>query len=62
MISDEDFYGGRTGPLGKNFIFFLFFFFLDLIFFVIFDFKLYVFTSGAGCEIFFIKFFLNFFL
>ena len=25
MISDEDFYGGRTGPLEKFYLFFIFF-------------------------------------
>ena len=32
MISDEDFYGGRTGPLEK---FYLFFFYLFIFYFII---------------------------
>ena len=33
MISDEDFYGGRTGPLEKFYLFSYFFNFFYLIFF-----------------------------
>ena len=36
MISDEDFYGGRTGPLEKFYLFILFFIYL---FFLIFFFN-----------------------
>ena len=32
MISDEDFYGGRTGPLEKFYLFFIFFYFLFIYF------------------------------
>ena len=44
MISDEDFYGGRTGPL-ENFYLFIFFlnFFFILIFFFNFFFKFFFF-------------------
>ena len=38
MISDEDFYGGRTGPLEK---FYLFIFFFKLFFYLIFFFKFF---------------------
>ena len=46
MISDEDFYGGRTGPLEKFYLFIYFNFFYLIFFFLIF---------------FFFKFFFQFF-
>ena len=42
MISDEDFYGGRTGPLEKFYLFIYFLkFFFYLIFFLNFFFKFF---------------------
>ena len=43
MISDEDFYGGRTGPLEKFYLFiYLFKFFFHLFFILIFIFILFI--------------------
>ena len=36
MISDEDFYGGRTGPLEKFYLFIFFFIYLFIYFLIFF--------------------------
>ena len=48
MISDEDFYGGRTGPLEKFYFFIyflLFFFFINFFFSNFFFFKFFFFLN-----------------